>query len=81
MLRFSLLLGVTLISAVVCELVVGFLLGFGLIAKLLPGDGSAGQKGLSLQHKLARWQVPLGLVALATALLLILYRLHILSPI
>src|SRR5689334_5687670 len=49
LLDFSPLLGATLISSVVCELLIGFLLGFGLIAKWIGTTGSAGnagQKGL-----------------------------------
>jgi hypothetical protein len=78
--EYSMLLGLTLLSMVLCELLVGFLLGFGLIAAWIPGEGAAEVKMLNLQKKLATISAPLGLVAMATAVLALLYQLKILSP-
>jgi hypothetical protein len=80
MMKFSMLAGITLLSMVVCEVLVGFLLGFGLIATWIPGEGAAEQKGVELQKKLTNIQAPLGLVAMATGLLALLYQLSILKP-
>lgn len=55
-------------------LVVGFLLGFALIAKWIPGEGAAEQKGAALQQKLAVYSAPLGFVSIiAGVLMLVLY--------
>ena len=78
--EFSMLLGLTILSTVVCELLVGFLLGFGLIAAWIPGEGAAEVKMLSLQKKLAAISAPLGLVAMGTGVLSLLYHLSILKP-
>ena len=77
--EFSMLFGITILSMVVCEVLVGFLLGFGLIASWIPGEGAAEQKGIELQKKLTNISAPLGLVAMVTGVLALLYELKILS--
>jgi hypothetical protein len=49
------------------------------ISKWMPGDSAAEQKGLELSRKLAPYQVILGLIGLASALLWLLYWLGIMS--
>jgi hypothetical protein len=49
------------------------------IAKWLPGEGGAEQKGMELSKKLAPYQVIIGLIGLASALLMLLYRFSILK--
>ena len=73
-------LGLTLLLTVICELLVGFLLGFGLIATWIPGEGAAETKMLELQKKLALINTPLGFVSIVTGILLLLYQLKILKP-
>ena len=53
---------------------VGFLLGFGLIAQWIPGEGSAETKALEIQQKLIKWQVPLGMVSLVCGFLNIVIK-------
>ena len=78
--KISMLFGITLLSMVTCELLVGFLLGFGLIAAWIPGEGAAEQKGVELQKKLATISAPLGGIAMITGVLALLYQLNILKP-
>jgi hypothetical protein len=79
LLRFAPMFGATILAMIVTSILLGFLFGMPQIAKWLPGDGAAEQKGMELSKKLAPFQVILGLVALVTGLLVLLYQLHILS--
>ncbi len=75
---FNVLQGLTLISFVVCELLLGFLLGMPLIAQWIPGESSAETKALELSKKLGVYQVTIGFVAIATVLIWLLYRFQVL---
>jgi hypothetical protein len=77
-LSVKVLLGLTILSIVVCELLLGFLLGMPLIARWIPGESSAETRALELNKKLGVYQVTIGFVALATVLLWLLYRFEIL---
>ena len=68
-------LGVMLIVA--AELLVGFLLSFGLIAKYM---GGAAEKGANLQKKLIAVEVPLGFLSIAAGVFGLLITLGILHP-
>jgi len=58
------------------ELALGFLLGYGLIAKyVLSGRPQALEKGQQLQGQLAKYQGPLGVTAIAIAILFALLNL------
>ena len=58
------------------ELALGFLLGYGLITKyVLSGRPQALEKGQQLQGQLAKYQGPLGVTAIALAILFVLLRL------
>jgi hypothetical protein len=79
----SLLFGLTVLTMIVCEILIGFLflllLGAWIVLKWVR-EGSASQKLVRLQQKLATVQVPLGFAALATTAILLLYWFRILEP-
>ncbi len=77
--RFSSLLGLTMITTVVAELVLGFILGFGLIAEWIPGEGPFEKKCFEIQAKLTAFQNPIGLVAIVASVLQLLYVVGILE--
>jgi hypothetical protein len=61
------LFGAMAIAATAAELVVGFLLGFGLITKYALGKNPAAlAKGQQIRQKLAAYQGVFGLIAIAT---------------
>jgi preprotein translocase subunit Sss1 len=62
------------LAVMVTSILLGFLFGMPQIAKWMPNQGAAEQKGLELSNKLAPFQVVIGLVGLGAALLLLLYR-------
>ena len=59
------------------SIVLGALFGMPQIAKWIPGDSSAEQKALDLSKKVAPYQVILGLVAIISSVLYLLYRFNI----
>ena len=65
--------GLVLFVTTFANLVIGFLLGFGLVAQWIPGEGTAETKALEIQKKLITIQVPLGLVALGCAVVNLYY--------
>ena len=66
---------ITLAVALI-ELVVGFLLGYGLISKyLLEKNEAAQEKGQALRLKLISYQIPAGLILFALGILLIVFFL------
>jgi hypothetical protein len=68
----SLVVGFGLVTM---QLVVGFLLGFGLITKwTLRGNAMAMARGQAIRHKLAAYQGTFGLVAIATGSLFVVLR-------
>jgi len=72
------LAALTGLAMIVCSILLGFMFGMPQIAKWIPGEGGAEQKGLELSRKLAPFQVIIGLVGLVAGLLSLLYYLHIL---
>src|SRR4029079_7581450 len=68
-LRIVPLFGLTYLAMCVTSILLGLLFGMPQIAKWLPGEGAAEQKGMELSRKLAPYQVILGLIGLAAALL------------
>jgi hypothetical protein len=70
--------GLTYLAMCVTSILLGLMFGMPQIAKWLPGEGPAEQKGMELSRKLAPYQILIGLIGLAAALLMILYRLRIL---
>ncbi len=70
----ALLTGLIVLLSMVCEVLVGFLLGFGLIAKWIPGETPAEEKAAEVQQKLIKFQTPLGAVSIGTGVMLLLLR-------
>lgn len=60
------------LAMVVTSILLGFMFGMPQIAKWMPGDGGAEQKGMELAKKLAPFQVVLGIVGVVAALLVLL---------
>jgi uncharacterized membrane protein len=73
------LYGLTFLALGVSSILLGFLFGMPQIAKWMPSNVAAEQKGNELMAKLAPYQVVLGMIALATGLLTLLYEFHILG--
>ena len=76
--KFKVLLGLTIISLVVCQVLLGFLLGMPQIAKWIPGESDAETKAVELGKKLGVYNVTIGFVAIITGLLWLLYRFQVL---
>src|SRR6185295_9833691 len=64
------LYGITFLAMCVTSILLGFMFGMPQIAKWMPGEGAAEQKGMELSKKLAPYQVIIGLIGLASALLM-----------
>jgi hypothetical protein len=74
------LVGLTFLLVMATSILLGFMFGMPQIAKWLPGDTVAEQKGVELTQKLAPYQTIIGLVGLVSALLALLYHLGIMHP-
>jgi len=72
--------GLAAIGGVFSGLLLGFLFGMPQIAKWIPGESSAETKAMELSKKLAPIQMIIGVVALASGLLILLMELRILKP-
>jgi len=77
MFKVNLLWAASVWAMLGCSIVLGALFGMPQIAKWIPGDSPAEQKALELSRKVAPYQVILGLVAIASALIYLLYRFNI----
>src|SRR5262249_38987202 len=77
---FKSFLGIVAFAIVVSSILLGFMFGMPQIAKWMPGEGGAEQKGMELAKKLGPYQVILGLVGIGSGLIWFLYRFGILSP-
>jgi hypothetical protein len=75
MLEFKPILGIGIIGYVCSEILLGFLLGFGLIAKWIPGESGAEKKGLAIQKKLLGLSLPIGVIGLVSGLITLYYYL------
>jgi hypothetical protein len=73
----SLLFGIMLLSVLATQLLLGFTMGFGLIAKWIPGESNAEEKAADIQKKLMPFEALLGIIAIASGVLALLY---VLSP-
>lgn len=62
------------------SVLLGALFGMPQIAKWIPGDSPAEQKALELSQKIAPFQVLLGLIGLASAVVYLLYRFNVIHP-
>lgn len=72
------LYGLTMLAMTVTSILLGLMFGMPQIAKWMPGQGAAEQKGMELSKQFAPYQVIIGLVGLLAALLALLYRFGIL---
>ena len=79
LLRVAPLFGLTVLAMIFASILLGFMFGMPQIAKWLPGEGGAEQKGMELSKKLAPYQVIIGIIGLVAALLMLLYRFSILK--
>jgi hypothetical protein len=79
LISFAPVIGLTALALIVASILLGFLFGMPQIAKWMPGEGNAEQKGIELSKKLAPFQVILGLVGIGVALLWLLFRFRILG--
>jgi uncharacterized membrane protein YkgB len=75
------LFGLSILTMIATSILLGFLFGMPQIAKWMPGQGGAEQKGMALSQKLAPFQGILGIIGIVAGLLMVLYRFGILSMI
>ena len=73
--KFSMLFGIMILMILTTELFLGFTMGFGQIAKWIPGDSAPDEKAEALQRKLMPFEVIFGLVAIASGVLGLLFAL------
>jgi uncharacterized membrane protein len=77
--RVSPLWGLSWLAVIVASVLLGFMFGMPQIAKWMPGNAAAEQKGIELTNKLAPYQVMIGLGGLVASFIFLLYRFGILS--
>lgn len=70
---FPKLFGIGVIAYVLSEIVIGFCLGFGIIARWIPGEGRAERRGLSIQRRLLDVSLPIGMVGLVAGFVMLYY--------
>ena len=75
MFGISMLLGITVAAIVITQLLLGFTMGFGMIAKWIPGESNAEEKAAGIQKKLMPFEAIFGLVAIASGVLGLLFAL------
>lgn len=63
------LAGIALIGYIISEILLGFMLGFGLIATWIPGESGAEKGAVKVQKTLLGFALPIGLVGLICAIL------------
>ncbi len=73
------LYGLGVLAMIVTSIVLGFMFGMPQIAKWMPGNKNAEQKGMELSAKLAPYQVFIGLAGIVAGLVVLLYRFGILK--
>lgn len=75
--KFNAVLAAAIWGVIGVSILLGALFGMPQIAKWIPGDSPAEQKALELSQKVAPYQVVLGLLGLASALIYLLFRFNI----
>lgn len=73
--ELSLLMGILLLGVLVSQLFLGFTMGFGMIAKWIPGDSAPEEKAEELQRKLMPFEAIFGVVAIGSGILGLLFAL------
>ena len=74
----NLLFNAAMLAVLGCSFLLGAMFGMPQIAKLVP-EPQASQKAIELGQRLAPYQVMLGLIGLASSLVYVLYRLHVIT--
>lgn len=67
---FKTFMGFVLFVVVVCEVLLGLLLGMPQIVKWIPGDSAPEQKALELSKKLVPYEVMIGFIAIAGGIII-----------
>ena len=67
------LLAISIIAYELSLIVLGFILGFGLIAGWIPGESGAEKKGLEIQKKLLAFSLPIGVIGLIAGVMMLYY--------
>jgi hypothetical protein len=80
LMKFVPLFASAMLAMVGSGILLGALFGMPQIAKWIPGESSAEQKALELSKKVAGYQVVLGIIAIISSLVVLLYMLGILKP-
>jgi hypothetical protein len=75
---FTTFVGIVAFAVIATSILLGFMFGMPQIAKWIPGESAAEQKGRELTQKLAPYQVIIGFVGIGSAVLWLLYRFGIL---
>ncbi len=60
---------ISLLGYIISEILLGFMLGFGLIATWIPGESGAEKGAVRVQKKLLSLAVPIGFIGLACAII------------
>jgi hypothetical protein len=74
LIKLTPLYGLAWLAMIITSILLGFLFGMPQIAKWIPDQGAAEQKGMQLMKQLAPFHVMLGLVGIGSALIVLLYR-------
>jgi hypothetical protein len=67
------LFGIGVIAYVLSEIILGFCLGFGVIAGWIPGESGAERRGIAIQRRLLASSLPIGVVGLFSGLIMLYY--------
>jgi hypothetical protein len=78
MFKVNLILAAAVWSMLGTSIVLGALFGMPQIVKWIPGNSNAEQKAMELSQKVAPFQVILGLVAIVSSVVYLLFRFNIL---
>jgi hypothetical protein len=71
----SLLFGILVLGVLVSQIFLGFTMGFGMIAKWIPGDSAPEEKAEALQRKLMPFETIFGIIAIGSGVLGLLFAL------
>ena len=71
-LEFDKVLAFSGLAYLISEVIIGFILGFGLIASWIPGEGGAEKKGLAIQKKLLTFSLPIGIIGMISAVIVLI---------
>jgi hypothetical protein len=79
MIKLNLMLGLSIWCMLGTSVALGALFGMPQIVKWIPGNSNAEQKAMELTQKIAPFQVILGLIAIASSVVYLLFRFHIIK--